>query len=317
MDEIALLRKAGIERALLDDPRASVPVDRVHALVYELLARTGDAALGLDAARHYHPETFGLLGAVVAFTPTVREVIQLFIQYTHLTYTFFHVSLEEKEGRGRLTFVADGELGGLHRFYLDREFAFVAQTARNFWPDSYRDIVRCCAFDYPEPIEIARYRERFACPLVFGAAEAVVTGDFSGDRSNVGGNALGLGVLRDHLHAFATPKREGDDLIDRVRREITLSVTSKRTLPDGERIATTLGLSGRELRRRLLEHRTSFRAISDEVIAPLAKRWLRDSALSVADVAERVGYAEAASFVRAFRRWTGTTPEAFRAAKTP
>jgi AraC-like DNA-binding protein len=41
---------------------------------------------------------------------------------------------------------------------------------------------------------------------------------------------------------------------------------------------------------------------------------LRDSALSVAAVAERLGYAEPASFVRAFRRWTGTTPEAFRMA---
>jgi AraC-like DNA-binding protein len=52
------------------------------------------------------------------------------------------------------------------------------------------------------------------------------------------------------------------------------------------------------------------------VLEPLAKRFLRDSALSVARVAERLGYSEPANFVRAFRRWTGTTPQAFRLSST-
>ena len=106
------------------------------------------------------PSTFGLLGAVVAFTPTVREVIQLFIQYTHLTYTFFHASLEEEEGRGRLTSsptaISAGCIASISIASLVR-----LETARNFWPDSYRQIVGGMRLDYPEPVEtrtIARLR---------------------------------------------------------------------------------------------------------------------------------------------------------------
>jgi AraC-like DNA-binding protein len=313
IDEDMVLRKAGIARELLDDPHADVPVEQVHAMVQALLDHTGDAALGLDAGRHYHPETFGLLGAVAALTPTVREVIRLFVQYSHLTFTFFLLEFEEGARDGRLVFVEDGDLGALRRFYLDREFAFVAETARTFWPDNYRQILRSCDFDYAEPAEAARYRSLFPCDVRFGAATAAIAGDFTSDRPRADTNALGVDLLKEHLNSFAGTQPDSVDVVDRVRREIAVAVTARRVLPDVARVAAGVGLSERVLRRRLAAHGTSFRALTDEVVAPLAKRYLRDTALSIADVADRVGYSEPASFTRAFRRWTGTTPDVFRA----
>jgi AraC-like DNA-binding protein len=316
LDPDALLRKAGIASAVLDDPHADVPVEQVHALVQALLDRTGEPTLGLEAARHLHPETFGLLGAVAVVTPTMREVIELFIQYSHLIFSFFLHQFDEAPGATRLLFVADGELGPLHRFYLDRELAFVAESARTFWPDSYREILRGFDFDYPEPAEAARYRSFFPCEVRFGAAQAAVLGDFSRDRPRVAVNPLGYDVLKEHLSTFAGAPSDSGDIVDRVRHEIAVAVTTRQALPAADQIAASLGLSERVLRRRLATVGTSFRALTDEVVAPLAKRYLRESGLSVADVAERVGYSEAASFVRAFRRWTGTTPEVFRTGKS-
>jgi AraC-like DNA-binding protein len=279
-----------------------------------LLELTGDPALGLDAGRHYHPETFGLLGAVALVTPRMREVIDLFIQYPHLTFTFFvHRFAEDGPHRSRLLFIEDGDLGPLHRFHLDRELAFVAESARTFWPDSYREILSAYEFDYPEPAEAARYHAFFPCAVRFGAAQAAVVGDFTRDLPRGESNALGVGVLKEHLSSFAGGTRDGDEIVDRVRQEIAVAVTARHALPAIARVAAVVGLSERALRRRLTAHGTSFRALTDEVVAPLAKRYLRESSLSVADVAERVGYSEPASFVRAFRRWTGTTPDVFRA----
>src|SRR6185369_14081472 len=92
-----LLRQVGIAPALLAYADASVPVERVHAMVTTLLVHAADDALGLDAGRHNHPSTFGLLGAVASVLPTAREVIRLFVEYAHLTYSFFHYELEEHE----------------------------------------------------------------------------------------------------------------------------------------------------------------------------------------------------------------------------
>ena len=312
IDPSALVRKAGIAPNVLEDPHADVSVEQVHALVVALLERTGDPALGLEAARHIRPETFGLLGAVALVTPTMREVIRLFIEYSHLIFSFFLHELDDGPSGTRLLFIEDGELGALRRFYLDREFAFIAESARSFWPDSYREILRSFAFDYPEPTEAARYRSFFPGDVCFGAAQAAVVVDFAHDRPRADVNPLGYDVLKEHLSSFAGAPPDGDDLVGRVRRQIAAAVTTRHSLPAAEQVAAGIGLSERALRRRLAAHGLSFRALTDEVVAPLAKRYLRESMLSVAEIAGRVGYAEAASFVRAFRRWTGTTPEGFR-----
>ena len=75
-------------------------------------------------------------------------------------------------------------------------------------------------------------------------------------------------------------------------------------------------MSPRTLRRKLTEAGTSYRALQDEVRQALAEELLSTGALTVSDVALRLGYAEAASFIRAFKRWTGRTPSAYLRAHT-
>lgn len=313
IDPDGALREAAIASELLSDPNATIPVERVHALVRLLLERTGDPCLGLAAGRHYHLASFGLLGAVVALTPTLREVIRLFVEYVHMTFTLFDLAFEEDGNSGRLVLVSDGTLGALHRFYIDRDLSFVAEMAGAFWPETWRGVMTGLDFDYPEPAEAARYRALFPCRVRFGAAQAAILADFTHDRPRGEPNPLGLGLLNEHLRSFgAAHAAGGSDVADDVRREIALSLASRRQVPGLDRVAAALRVSERVLRRRLNERGVRYRALADEVMAPLAKRYLLDSTLTLSDVAERLGYSEPASFVRAFRRWTGTTPDKFR-----
>ena len=275
LDADALLADAGIPKSLLADARATVPVEKVHALVRLLLARTGDAALGLNAGRHYHLATFGLLGAVAAVTPTAHEMMRLFVDYVHLTFTFFLLDLEEDPPHARLLFVDDGDLGELHRFYLDRDVAFIHWAVHEFWPD--RRLLAAFTLDYPEPAEAARYHALCPCPVRFAAPPAAVSFDFTHNQARADVNPLGMSILTEHLRSFGRA-RQSDDVVDRVRREITLSVARRGRLPGLGASAGALGLSERALRRRLAAAGTSFRALADGVLAPLAMRFLRDCA---------------------------------------
>ncbi len=76
-------------------------------------------------------------------------------------------------------------------------------------------------------------------------------------------------------------------------------------------VARALGVSPRTLRRRLTESGTSYQALFDEVRAERAAVLLTRRALPVEQVADRLGFAEAASFIHAFRRWYGTTPSSY------
>jgi AraC-like DNA-binding protein len=66
------------------------------------------------------------------------------------------------------------------------------------------------------------------------------------------------------------------------------------------------------LARRLEEEGTSFKNVVEVVRRDLACRYARNPAIPLAEVAYRVGFSDAPTFTRAFKRWTGKTPGAYR-----
>jgi AraC-like DNA-binding protein len=84
---------------------------------------------------------------------------------------------------------------------------------------------------------------------------------------------------------------------------------------DAARMAVLLGVSERTLQRRLTELGRSFSDVVEDFRREEAARLLATPGLHLVEVAGRLGYAEQTSFTRAFRRWTGTTPGAWRAGR--
>ena len=80
-------------------------------------------------------------------------------------------------------------------------------------------------------------------------------------------------------------------------------------------VAAVLGISERSLHRRLAAEGQPFRQLDERVRGRLAERLLGDSDLGLDAIAAQLGYSEAASFSRAFKRWTGLAPSHWRAAQ--
>ena len=76
-------------------------------------------------------------------------------------------------------------------------------------------------------------------------------------------------------------------------------------------------MSSRTLRRHLAQEGSAFQSVLDRQRCELALRYLEDPDLTSADVAERLGFADAKSFTRAFRRWTGMAPRHYRSKTLP
>ena len=104
--------------------------------------------------------------------------------------------------------------------------------------------------------------------------------------------------------------------IQRIRSVITI-VFALKTDPGLERTPKSGSILGAiqhksTLGRRLESESTSFRAITDQVKNLLAKEYLTNTELSVADIAHLLDYTDTANFRRAFVRWNGKTPNAYR-----
>ena len=88
--------------------------------------------------------------------------------------------------------------------------------------------------------------------------------------------------------------------------------------PTLDEMAEALGTSGRTLRRRLQSEGQTFHGLLDEVRLAVAKRHIEARTLSLPELAFLLGFSEASAFHRAFRRWTGTTPQSYaRAYRSP
>lgn len=80
------------------------------------------------------------------------------------------------------------------------------------------------------------------------------------------------------------------------------------------RLARHLGTSPRTLQRRLADRRLNYRALVEEVRLETARTLLCRTDLPVQDIASRLGYRTPSAFARAFGRWTGCSPRAYRVA---
>ena len=82
--------------------------------------------------------------------------------------------------------------------------------------------------------------------------------------------------------------------------------------PDPAVIAKRVGMSLRNMQRKLAEEGSSFQALLDEIRAALARSYLDEGRYSVSEITYLLGFAGVSNFSRAFKRWTGVSPSAYR-----
>lgn len=104
---------------------------------------------------------------------------------------------------------------------------------------------------------------------------------------------------------------DGADTADQVRRLVEQGLRGSHL--DGDEIARRLAISPQTLRRKLAAEGTSLREIRETVLRDAAVTALVDGDESLAEISQRLGFSEPSAFTRAFRRWTGSPPSAYRA----
>ncbi len=115
-----------------------------------------------------------------------------------------------------------------------------------------------------------------------------------------------------HLTRAIVAKRRAMPLVDRLSQMVLRDLNTEAI--EQERFAREMGMSSRTLRRKLTEQGSSFQQVLDECRMRQAVFEFRVRPdLSIAQIALRLGYAEHSNFTRAFHRWSGISPQAYRA----
>lgn len=303
-----LLAAAGLEACELTLPDVEVTRAQELEVVHAVLAQGAAPDFAFRAGMRYRISAFGMLGYALMNCATMRDAMHLCTRFMGLSHVWCEVDIEERGDTVRFTFVPDDLPVALHAFAVERDMAALAMVSRDLaghrlplkrWqmaharmaaPELYASLIRCSPeFDSSTNCwEMDRCRLDTRLPLADPATceQCIrICEDLLVRRRLLEGR---IGSLRGYLMLHA----DG--------------------MPSMEDAAAHFGMAARTLRRQLRREGTGFREVVHGVRRDLAETLLVEGRLSLYEIADRLGYEDVTSFITAFRRWTGTTPAAWR-----
>lgn len=307
LDAEALLVTAGITGEQLQSSDSLIPFDRVAMLFLQALQMTGDPAFGLVVGSLVQPRSYQVLGYAVLSCDTLGEAIDRLIRYEKLVGKLGETHMTEQGDRCRLTWTAP-IAGPWSRFLKEAAISGWITLARQL-------VVETPGFEVFFEHECAADRERYVqvlkAPVHFNAGFSGVEMDRQALQVRMSGADAGLRAMMDKQASALL--QEFDSRVNLVSEVRSVLV---RILPDGEptmeRVANQLSMSERVLQTRLREMGVTFTALIEDVRRSLARLYLRQSDVTLLDIAFLLGFSEQSAFSRAFRRWEGESPQAWR-----
>jgi AraC-like DNA-binding protein len=287
---------------------ADVPNELLNAVA--LMASMPDVALRV--ASELGSRRQKLVELAVRASANVRDALARLARWVPLLHEGFEAYLQEGAA-GELHWVlrTPRRPRGLGRYVHELALAYAIEQVRagvqtlsplRVW------------FNHARPSEIVGLREYFRTHgidgIVFGSDEsglAFAPGDIS--RSMRLSDPCTVDTIAPLVEAEIASRPKGTSFAERLTDHIARSLPHECDM--GE-VACAMHMSPRTLQRRLEQEETQFTEVLDRARLRVASRLLAEPEVTVTDVAFRLGFADLATFSRAFKRWTGKPPGQWR-----
>jgi len=306
-DPAPIIAGAGLRPDALDDPSNRIAFAALTQLLSEAAARTGCPHFGLLAGRTWHLSDLGALGEIVRHSPTVGQALEEFALLQHLHSGGGMALLLQRDG------VVDFGYGiyDPHARNTLQMYGAAIAVAMNMMREVCGEGFSPSEVFLPHvaPVDAAPYRQFFRAPLRFNAELCALRFPDSVMMRPI------EGADPERLRTALAGARAGGRaiLVQAVYRSLRTLLMHGRS--SGTDVARALAMHRRTLNRRLRAEGTTFQEVLDDVRFAVAKELLENADVSMHDIAAALGYAGLTPFMRAFRRWSGTSPGDWRKAK--
>jgi AraC-like DNA-binding protein len=316
-DPADVLARAGIPTALIDDPAGRLSANQAAALLLSAIRVTGEPGFGYEIGLRSTASSHGIMGYGLLSSSTIREAIELGVEYLRLLLPMMAMELREEDGPGgvgiaSISVTETVPLRDTRRVVFDFFLVGLARLGPVLSENraSIEDVEMW--FDGEEPAYFAGYRDRLPTAR-FGMGSNQIR--FPAAHLALGpgtANPVTAKMVEDQCRRELEELGFAGDFVEQVRA-LLMSGTARFNL---DAAAQSLHLSARTLRRRLNDHGTTFQDLVGVIRRAESTRLLRTTSLSLDQLADRLGYSDASNFARAFHTWTGMTPGSFRSRDT-
>lgn len=307
----------GLSKADLEDADRWVGLEQASKVWSEAVRLSGDAHLGLRIGQHPNPYVAGIVGYLMESSPDLGTAIEALAEFGAVFANMLTYAFRQTESQLQLLFIpaqvwwqqSPDTARQAIETSMTRTLAIIRLfTGKPVFPLEAR-------FQYPLTGNAKLYQEVLGCPLRFSESENVLCFDRSIWNLPVKSFHPQLfnhfyDLAQAALQELQVPKT----MADQIRK--TVFTHFQGYWPSMEQVAAQCRLHPRSMQRRLKEEGSSFQILIDDIRKEMAIDVLQKDGSSIRELAQMLGYSEASTFRRAFKRWTGMTPGQFQKVKT-
>jgi AraC-like DNA-binding protein len=310
----ALLEGTDIDPAGVDRAQTRISRRQLTTAYRNAIRISRDPAIALEVGSRMRVTTYGMYGYAMMSSASLGEALAFGIKYHEMATPTVRMALDLDDDEATAIFAVEDVLGDedLLAFNLELQLSLALSLVRDLIGDDFA--LAEVRASYPRPRHAERYAAHFRCPVAFDQARDELRFDeWWLRRPLLRSNPITLEVAREICDRTLRDMALGGGVARQVNEVISGDL---RRYCDVESVAAELGTTSRTLRRRLADEGTTFQDLLREIRAHFAITYLRETEMKIEDIADRVGFSDAANFRHAFRRWTGKSPSEYRGARS-
>lgn len=309
-DRAAMFDSGNLSDERVTDPDHRLPFADYVSLMQAAKELSGDPAFALRLGAEHDFHTVSVVGLLCYAAPTMGEALQALNRYGRLVAEFdmpepgnrFQL-LEDAEG----LWLTDTQTGALDFPEMTEETwsRFIAETTRNF--PGFEFVKRVCV-PHEAPPYADEYERLWKVPVTFGSERngMLINSDWPGIPLHKP-NPYVFGILSAHAGKLLESLEQSKTVRGQLEAALIPILHTDKTNMD--HMASLMGMSRQTLYRRLRDEGATFEQVLDDLRHQMALHYLEGKQTTVYETATLLGFSDASSFSRAFKRWTGTSPK--------
>ena len=303
---VNIANKAGISAELLTSTKARVPVNQSAQLWVELAKSMNDEFLGMDT----HPMRRGsykVLAKLAFGADTLEQAIQDILKFLALILDDIYGELVQE---GSKAFLILHDRDQPKRMFTYSTFLMLVHSLM-CWLSDQRISFHRMSFRCHQPVEIQDYRVRFCENIEFNAEQNKIEFDAHYLKHKIKKDKQALNEFLKHApYNLIVRFKNENSLSLQIRRQLILQPPSEwAELKD---IAQQMNMSTATIQRRLKQEGVSYQQLKNNIRCDIAIERLSKTNDSIQSISDDLNFHDPSAFHRAFKKWTGVSPGAYR-----
>ena len=306
-DIAPLLTTAGIPRFAIEEPSYRIRFEQELAFIRSALAALKRPTAGLEVGQMYNLALFGVLGLAASSAPTVRDLFRAVPTYPELAWGCIEQAVWRDGDEEYVAFYSNDQVGDCAPFFVERDITATLNLIRQTLGEHVQPLA--VNFAHRAPADRHAYQRFFACPLNFAAGVNEIRFSCAvWDAVPPQANAMAYRFFTNQCRRLSEVMGAPLSYADVVRARLRAAAS----IPPFQVVVAELYLTARTLQRRLKDEGTDFSALLTEVRLERARELIAHGGMANEEIASCLGFEDGSAFSRAFKSWTGQSPQAFR-----